>query len=263
MQSFGKATKRFMLEFDRKRIKRGQVFENEAVEWFVNRYGSPPPPPPPAVVTTHIQQLVINLEQMVTNMAEHIRRPPKPTPVPPGPDAKPGRDYFVEIGPGKFKIWNQEAGSHHHHHQDRDIDDIEMVDADLIAQELAFKRELCRRLLRDLEQLEPGLKPFHHGLFHGIDYPVDGTSIDILATDAAGRFVVVEMLLARGYARAIGRLLRFMGWVQLNLAEAKPVRGIIIAADITEDLRLAASRFPDVRLVEYEIGLKLKPVAPI
>jgi endonuclease len=260
MQSSGKVTKRFMLEFDRKRVKRGQVFENEAVEWFVNRYGAQHPAPPSPAMTTHIQQLVINLEQLVINMAEQVIRPPKPPPAPPQPDGKPVRDYFVEIGPGKFKIWNQPAGLRHRH--DRDIDDIEMVDADLVAQELAFKRELCRRLLRDLEQLEPGLQPFRHGHFNGMDYPVDGTSIDILATDTTGRFVVIELLLSRGYARAIGRLLRYMGWVQLNLAEAKPVRGMIVAAEIGEDLRLAASRLPDVQLVEYEIGLKLKPVAP-
>jgi hypothetical protein len=52
-----------------------------------------------------------------------------------------------------------------------------------------------------------------------------------------------------------------MAWVQHNLAEGRPVRGIIIANEVTEDLKLAASLLPNVQLVEYEIAFRLKPVA--
>ncbi|MBY0380958.1 MAG: hypothetical protein K2W78_03430 [Xanthobacteraceae bacterium] len=41
---------------------------------------------------------------------------------------------------------------------------------------------------------------------------------------------------------------------------AKPVRGIIVAKEITNDLKLAASRISGVRLVEYEISFKLNAV---
>jgi endonuclease len=40
----------------------------------------------------------------------------------------------------------------------------------------------------------------------------------------------------------------------------KPVRGCIVAKEITDDLKLAASLVPDVRLVEYRISFELRPV---
>ena len=41
---------------------------------------------------------------------------------------------------------------------------------------------------------------------------------------------------------------------------SEKTRGIIVANEITADLKLAASRIPDVRLIEYEISFKLRPV---
>ena len=66
---------------------------------------------------------------------------------------------------------------------------------------------------------------------------------------------------SRGYDRVIGQLLRYMSWIEKNLAEQRKVRGVIVAAQITDDLKLAASRIPDVRLVEYEISFSIKPVS--
>ena len=45
-----------------------------------------------------------------------------------------------------------------------------------------------------------------------------------------------------------------------KMDSAKPVRGIIVAKEITDDLKLAASRISGVRLIEYEIEFKLRPV---
>jgi hypothetical protein len=53
-------------------------------------------------------------------------------------------------------------------------------------------------------------------------------------------------------------LLRYMGWVAANLAEPDvPVRGIIIAQQISEDLRLACSRVSNVDLFEYSLSVTL------
>ena len=41
---------------------------------------------------------------------------------------------------------------------------------------------------------------------------------------------------------------------------SKPVRGVIVANEISADLKLACSRIRDVRLIEYEISFKLHPV---
>src|SRR5687768_1540148 len=92
-----------------------------------------------------------------------------------------------------------------------------------------------------------------------VEFSVDGRFIDILAVSKTGDFVVIEVKVYRGHEKAIGQLLRYMGWVEKNLAAGKAVRGVIVASDITEDLKLAASQIRNVRLFEYELSFKLRP----
>jgi endonuclease len=65
---------------------------------------------------------------------------------------------------------------------------------------------------------------------------------------------------SRGYDRVVGQLLRYMTWVEQNMETSQPVRGVIVANEITADLKLACSRIPEVRLIEYEIAFKLRPI---
>jgi RecB family endonuclease NucS len=94
----------------------------------------------------------------------------------------------------------------------------------------------------------------------GVELPVGGRFIDILAIDKDGRYVVVELKVSRGYDRIVGQLLRYMTWVEQNMETSQPVRGVIVANEITTDLKLASSRISDIRLIEYEISFKLRPV---
>ena len=59
----------------------------------------------------------------------------------------------------------------------------------------------------------------------------------------------------------VGQLLRYMAWIEKNHAEPdQRVRGIIVAREISEDLRLACSYLPTVGLFEYELSVLLKKV---
>ena len=60
-----------------------------------------------------------------------------------------------------------------------------------------------------------------------------------LALDRHGRYVVIELKVSRGYDRVVGQLLRYMGWVEQNMETSQPARGIIVANEITADLKLA------------------------
>jgi hypothetical protein len=51
-----------------------------------------------------------------------------------------------------------------------------------------------------------------------------------------------------------------MGWVAENMDSSRPVRGIIVANEITPDLKMASSRVPHVQLIEYEISFNLRPI---
>jgi hypothetical protein len=92
----------------------------------------------------------------------------------------------------------------------------------------------------------------------GVEYPTEVGVIDILAQAPQGGFFVFELKLERGPDRALGQLARYMGWVQLKLAGAPPVHGVIVARTIDEKLRYAASVIPSVTLLEYDVEFRVR-----
>jgi RecB family endonuclease NucS len=97
----------------------------------------------------------------------------------------------------------------------------------------------------------------------GVEFPVGGRFVDILAVDELDDLVVIELKVSRGYDCVVGQLLRYMGWLQQNHAEPnQAVRGIIVAREITEDLKLACSRVEGVSLFEYALSVDLRKVSP-
>jgi hypothetical protein len=97
----------------------------------------------------------------------------------------------------------------------------------------------------------------------GVEYPTGVGPIDILAVDDSGTFYVFELKLDRGPDRAMGQLARYMGWMKLNLAGERDVRGVIVARSMDEKLRYAAFIVPNVLLLEYEIQFRVRPVDSI
>ena len=111
--------------------------------------------------------------------------------------------------------------------------------------------------------IEPGLKLYNDGLRDGVEYPAGRRFIDILAQDTDGQLVVIELKVSRGHDRTIGQILNYIGWVRENLVNPnQEVRGIIIAKEITEDLRLTCllPQIP-VSLREYSISFSLKNIS--
>ena len=74
-----------------------------------------------------------------------------------------------------------------------------------------------------------------------------GSSTSSPSIDTA--YVVIELKVSRGYDRVVDQLRRYMGWVEQNMETSQPARGIIVANEITADLKLACSRVPDVWLI--------------
>jgi hypothetical protein len=94
----------------------------------------------------------------------------------------------------------------------------------------------------------------------GVEYQTDVGRIDILTTDAAGNYYVFELKVARGPDRALGQLARYMGWVKVHLAAGRNVTGVIVANEIDTRLRYAASVFPSVLLIEYQLDFRIRTV---
>jgi len=127
--------------------------------------------------------------------------------------------------------------------------------------EFAYENILRDHCARNLHQIEQGLSVYRKDGITGIEFPAGGRFIDILAVDSSGEFVVLEFKLSRGHDRVIGQLLHYMGWVRLHLATAgQRVRGVIIAREITSDLRLATAGQADIRLVEYTLSIIPKDI---
>lgn len=129
--------------------------------------------------------------------------------------------------------------------------------------EFAYESDLRDFLARNLAVVEPGLRFYQDAEegITGVEFPVGGRFVDILAVDAAGKLVVIELKVSKGYDRVVGQLLRYMSWIRLNQAEpGQEVRGIIAAREIWDDLRLACSELPSVSLYEYELSVRLRKV---
>jgi RecB family endonuclease NucS len=94
----------------------------------------------------------------------------------------------------------------------------------------------------------------------GREYPTTIGLIDILAVDYDGNFVILELKVGQGPDRALGQVLRYMGWVKQELAGDKNVSGIIVANTVDQRLIYAATVTPNIKLFEYNISFTLDEV---
>lgn len=91
----------------------------------------------------------------------------------------------------------------------------------------------------------------------GKEYPTSVGPIDILTIDEEGNFIVFELKLSRGADKALGQLLRYMGWIKKNLAKEKKVKGVIVANKMDEKIKYAVIATTDIALYEYEMKFEL------
>jgi hypothetical protein len=82
--------------------------------------------------------------------------------------------------------------------------------------------------------------------------------IDLLAHDTKkGRWLVIELKKDQSSDETVGQVLRYMGWVEENLARGEAVQGLIIAQSADEKLRLALKHTKDVDVLLYEVEFHL------
>ena len=144
--------------------------------------------------------------------------------------------------------------------EERDAED--QIDPQPIKEEwLAPLREsaLRKMLARNLSLLEAGLKPFDAK--EGAEEISVGAAgrIDLLCKDTEGNLVVIELKRDSSSDQVVGQLLRYMGYVKENhLGKGKIVRGIIVAHDADERLRLALQAIPNVELKLYKVDVTIR-----
>lgn len=215
----------------------------QATDWFAERY----PKIKPATVAAHLIRMSVNAPSR-----RHL-------------NAKPGEDdLFYKIDGHRYRRFRPDAdpiGPSPGPAAEPAPSEDEPPEPSSDATRFAYEADLRDYLARNLGLIEAGLRLYVDEDVTGVEFPAGGRYIDILALDARGGFVVVELKVSRGYDRVVGQLQRYMAWVKRDLADpGQGVRGVIVARQISEDLRLACSIAPGVELFEYELQLTLKRI---
>lgn len=93
----------------------------------------------------------------------------------------------------------------------------------------------------------------------GQQYATDTGPIDILAVSKdKKKLLVVELKKGRASDAVVGQTLRYMGYVQEELAEAEQtVKGVIIALEDDQRLRRALAVVPSILFYRYQVSFKL------
>jgi restriction system protein len=93
----------------------------------------------------------------------------------------------------------------------------------------------------------------------GQQYMTDTGPLDILAVSKdKKRLLVVELKKGRASDVVVGQTLRYMGYVQEELAEeGQTVHGVVIALDDDQKIRRALTMTPNIAFYRYQISFKL------
>jgi len=98
----------------------------------------------------------------------------------------------------------------------------------------------------------------------GYEFPTDVGRIDILAQHKTRpEWLVIELKRDRGADRAVGQLLRYMGWVSRHMAApGELVRGMIVSRSIDKDILYAIEAVGGdrIQVMQYEVNFNLNPV---
>lgn len=144
---------------------------------------------------------------------------------------------------------------------DPDADESDLADQELPEAGFALEYQLRDFLSQNLSVIRLGDRPLKLYVDptgrEGVEFPTAVGPIDILAVDSNGDFVVFELKRARIADRAVGQLARYMGWVKHTIGRDRGVFGVVVAKQIDERLRYAASVIPGVSLYEYQVEFRL------
>lgn len=134
-------------------------------------------------------------------------------------------------------------------------DSIDSEVEEVIEASLSLERDLHAYLTRAIHEIESGLTLRQNG----VEHQIDAGRIDLLATDAAGSIVVIELKAGTAKDAALGQLLGYIGCMAENNPHAS-VRGILIASEFEKRVVYAAKALPQIRLVRYKVAFQLQTV---
>ncbi|NQT80443.1 MAG: AlwI family type II restriction endonuclease [Candidatus Aminicenantes bacterium] len=113
-----------------------------------------------------------------------------------------------------------------------------------IQEKIIYEKEIEDFYEKNISIIQPDLKL----LKKGRQFPTEIGNIDLLTQDKNGRYFVIELKRDQADDDTIGQVLRYMGWVHINLAKQALVTGVILSQDITNKLKYAriGTQHPDI-----------------
>ncbi|MCI8210777.1 hypothetical protein AUC61_14660 [Pseudomonas sp. S25] len=124
---------------------------------------------------------------------------------------------------------------------------------ELVETSITLERDVETYLVRNLDSIEKGLR------FVDRQVNIEVGRIDILAEDAAGRRVVIELKVGQAKDSAVGQIARYLGWYARR--DGTRPRGMLIASDFPDAVRYATEAIPDLTLVQYRVQFAFDSVA--
>jgi len=92
----------------------------------------------------------------------------------------------------------------------------------------------------------------------GAQFNTPAGKIDFLAVDKNTEdFVVIELKIGKVSDSAVGQVLRYIGYIEKNLAGDKNVRGIILAENMDDKVKYALSAAPRIEFKAYRLSIQV------
>jgi len=192
MSTYDKPTKKLMHDWAETHLQPGQEFEKSSpLKWFSKNY----PKIKQNTVQMHVEGMSIN---------NHTRKHH------PNIREGSGHDLFWKIRSGRYRLWDEENDPPPKYKADFESNDNDSLDqtdenhAELAQQtrtqggrEFAYEKDLQNYLLNNLGLVEEGLTLYEEEELSGVEFRAGGRVIDILAVDADGAYVVMELKVSR------------------------------------------------------------------
>lgn len=119
---------------------------------------------------------------------------------------------------------------------------------------LSVERDIQNYIANNPESLEKGLR------IQEKEYVTTIGRIDILCIDKNSNYVVIEIKAGTADISTFGQISSYIGAIQRDLAKGQRVRGIIVANDFDEKLKIAISTNPLISLKKYNVNFQFRDI---
>lgn len=114
---------------------------------------------------------------------------------------------------------------------------------------ISLEKDLQHFIAKNVETIEEELELYPEG----IEYQVSTGVIDILCTDENNTFTVIELKAGKASLRTFAQIKSYIAGLKTGVAKDSDVRGIIIAGNFDDNLRVTVEHDNKIKLLRYDV----------